>query len=182
LAHQQLYLPGDTGFNESFARAVEVEGVRRWLNQREQLQLLPQYLLEQQMHQDFVAMLLAGREQLQGLYVQPLRSDEMRQRKQLILTRIQQQDYPAFKLRWDNVQKYDAWMAADFNNAKLATIANYHQWLPAFQQLLADNDGDFSRFYQAATVLSQLDTDQRNQQLQALAALASAKLGDTTIP
>jgi predicted aminopeptidase len=30
LAHQQLYLRGDAAFNESFATAVEIEGMRRW--------------------------------------------------------------------------------------------------------------------------------------------------------
>src|SRR5690606_34424926 len=31
LAHQQLYLPGDTAFNESYASFVEQEGLRQWL-------------------------------------------------------------------------------------------------------------------------------------------------------
>ena len=31
LAHQLLYVKGDATFNESFAVAVEREGVRRWL-------------------------------------------------------------------------------------------------------------------------------------------------------
>ena len=31
LAHEQLYFPGDSEFNEAFASVVEEEGVRRWL-------------------------------------------------------------------------------------------------------------------------------------------------------
>ena len=106
----------------------------------------------------------------------------MRHRKKLLLARIQEQDYPAFKRRWDGTRQYDAWMGKDFNNAKLATIANYHQWLPAFQQLFADNDGDFSSFYKDVKALSGFDASQRNQQLEALAVRASAKLRDKNLP
>jgi predicted aminopeptidase len=31
LAHEHLYVPGDSEFNEAFASVVEDEGVRRWL-------------------------------------------------------------------------------------------------------------------------------------------------------
>ena len=31
LAHEQLYVPGDSEFNEAFASVVEEEGIRRWL-------------------------------------------------------------------------------------------------------------------------------------------------------
>ena len=31
LAHEQLYVPGDSEFNEAFASVVEEEGLRRWL-------------------------------------------------------------------------------------------------------------------------------------------------------
>ena len=31
LAHQVVYVKDDTSFNESFATAVEEEGLRRWL-------------------------------------------------------------------------------------------------------------------------------------------------------
>ncbi len=34
LAHQVLYVKGDTGFNESFATAVEEQGIERWLRSR----------------------------------------------------------------------------------------------------------------------------------------------------
>jgi len=35
LAHQQLYLPGDTAFNESYATFVEREGLRQWRAHRD---------------------------------------------------------------------------------------------------------------------------------------------------
>lgn len=181
LAHQQLYLPGDTAFNESFARAVEIEGVRRWLSQQQREEQMEEYLLDQQVHKDFVATLLAGRKELEVLYAQELSPEEKRHRKQILLARIQQQDYPAFKQRWGGTGQYDAWVARDFNNAKLATLANYHQWLPAFQQLLDDQGGSFDDFFTAVEQLSGLDMVERNQQLQALNLRWSATLAAKAI-
>ena len=34
LAHQLIYVPGDSGFSESFAMTVEEEGLQRWLAAR----------------------------------------------------------------------------------------------------------------------------------------------------
>ena len=34
LAHQAVYAPGDSDFNEAFATVVEVEGLRRWFSAR----------------------------------------------------------------------------------------------------------------------------------------------------
>jgi predicted aminopeptidase len=176
LAHQQLYLPGDTSFNESFARAVEIEGVRRWLSQQQRETLMADYLLDQKIHEDFVDTLMAGREELVTLYAQELDEEEKRRRKLALLERIQQQDYQAFKQRWGGTQQFDSWMAKDFNNAKLATLANYHQWLPAFVQLLKDRQGDFKEFYKDTEVLSRMDRVKRDQHLQRLSQRWSAKL------
>ena len=176
LAHQQLYLPGDTGFNESFARAVEIEGVRRWLSQQQREGQMEDYLQDLQIHEDFVGTLLAGREELVALYAQTLDDEEKRRRKLALLERIQQQDYPAFRQRWDGTRQYDGWMAKDFNNAKLATLANYHHWLPAFQQLLLDRQGDFKQFYNDAEALSKMEPAKRDEQLHRLSQRWSAKL------
>ena len=176
LAHQQLYLPGDTGFNESFARAVEIEGVRRWLSQQQREDLMADYLQNLQIHKDFVATLLAGREELLALYGETLAEDEKRRRKLALLERIQQHDYQAFRQRWDGTRQYDGWMAKDFNNAKLATLANYHQWLPAFQQLLLDRQGDFRQFYNDAEALSRMEPAKRDKHLRRLSLRWSAKL------
>lgn len=181
LAHQQVYLAGDTAFNESFARAVEIEGVYRWLTEQGRSELMAAYLRDQAMHTDFVATLLAGREQLAMLYQEDLDDAVMRQRKQALLEKIQQQDYPAFRQRWQGDHQYDGWVARDFNNAKLATLANYHQWLPAFQQLLRDNRGDFSGFFQDVQALANIERWRREQYLAALGKRASAQPASATL-
>ncbi len=176
LAHQQLYLKGDTAFNESFARAVEIEGVRRWLAYQQRDDLMADYLLDQQLHQDFVTTLLRARDSLATLYQLPISDEQKRRRKAQRLEQIQRQDYAAFKQRWDGTTQYDGWMSRDFNNAKLATLANYHQWLSAFGQLIADNQGNMADFYRDVAVVSRYDREKRQHQLQLLSSRASATL------
>ena len=43
LAHQVLYVTGDTSFNESFASAVEEFGMQRWLRSRDEQRDLERY-------------------------------------------------------------------------------------------------------------------------------------------
>ena len=44
---------------------------------------------------------------------------------------------------------YDTWIDAGLNNAHLASIATYSDCVPGFQQLLAQQGDDLSRFYAA---------------------------------
>ncbi|WP_206045334.1 aminopeptidase [Oceanicoccus sagamiensis] len=168
LAHQQVYLPGDTQFNESFATAVEIEGVKRWLASIDAEPLLAGYLQHRAIQQDFVSTMLAARENLEALYQYDVTDDNKRQAKQQLLHRIVAKDYARFQLRWGGLSDYDRWVNTDLNNAKLLTLASYNQWLPAFQQLLDMQANDLPRFYQRVAELAALDSEQRRNQLQAL--------------
>ncbi len=171
LSHQQVYVAGDTQFNESFATAVEIEGVKRWLATIKAEPLLADYLQHRAVQQDFVNTMLSAREKLETLYQQDLETEEKRQAKQQLLSQIIQSDYADFKSRWGGLKDYDRWVSNDLNNAKLITVASYNQWLPAFQQLLADEGNDLPRFYQRVAELAKLDPQQRNSQLEALSSL-----------
>jgi predicted aminopeptidase len=48
---------------------------------------------------------------------------------------------------------YDSWIDAGLNNAHLASIATYSDCVPGFQQLLAQQGDDLSRFYAAVRKL-----------------------------
>ena len=169
LAHQQFYLPGDTAFNESFAQTLEQEGVKRWLASQSQsdAKALQNYLRQQQMQDEFVAMILALRDRLDQLYRQPMSDAAKQQGKEALFQQLRQQQYQAFRQRWAYYGGYDRWMR-ELNNAKLNTLASYHQWVPAFQCLL-NQSGQLESFYQRVAELGQLSTDLREQQLQAAA-------------
>ena len=61
LAHQVVYVPGDSEFNESFATVVEEAGLERWLAARQRAQDLVVAAQQQGLAQ-FIALLLSARE------------------------------------------------------------------------------------------------------------------------
>ena len=68
LAHQVAFAAGDTSFNESFATAVEREGIRRWSESLNDKRLLDGAELSLSRQSDFVALVTHWRSQLHELY------------------------------------------------------------------------------------------------------------------
>ncbi len=68
LAHQRVFAKGDTDFNEAFATAVGEEGVRRWLALKGDPKLCAEYDLELRRKEQFVALVMKAREELQEVY------------------------------------------------------------------------------------------------------------------
>lgn len=165
LAHQQLYVADDTAFNESFASFVEREGLRQWRAARNLAALDPE---GERQREQFIALVLASRERLQQLYASDLPEAAMRRAKQAEFVRLRR-DYAALReQQWNGVGRYDGWMAAPLNNARLLPFGLYDQWVPAFAQLFEQAQRDWPRFYQAVAELGQLDTRERQARLQAL--------------
>jgi len=149
LAHQVLYINDDTAFNESFAVAVEREGVARWLAERNDQQSLADFSASQERDQRLIELLLDGRNRLGVLYERELKAESMREMKRSILESLRE-DYEASNLGVE----YAGWFDADLNNAKLALVATYWEWVPAFQHMLREQDGDMQAFYRAVLELS----------------------------
>lgn len=180
LAHQELYLPGDSAFNESFAVTVEEEGVRRWLERHGSVGELRKYRQAKDRQEEFLALVTEARKKLASLYAAPLSDDEKRAGKTRVFAELRA-EYLRLKGTWGGYSGYDAWFERDLNNAKLASVATYHQYVPAFQVLLQEHGNDLRAFYQAARTLADLPAAQRGERLEALAATAAAaKLAVTT--
>jgi predicted aminopeptidase len=167
LAHQRLYLAGDAAFNESFATAVELEGLRRWLEASGERTAFDARLTERTRQAQFVALVMEHRARLAALYATTLGAAEMRAAKQKTFEELRAA-YADLRARWGGYDGYDAWFAQDLNNAHLAGIGLYHQHLPAFQALLAQVHGDLPAFYRAARALSRLPEGERAARLAAL--------------
>ncbi|WP_312956528.1 aminopeptidase [Pseudomonas songnenensis] len=166
LAHQQLYLPGDTAFNESYATFVEREGLRQWRTSRG---LPEQDEQGRQRYRQLVRLLLDARERLADLYTSGQPPARLRELKQAEFTALRQRYRALRDEQWEGDRRFDRWFAQPLNNATLLPFGLYDRWVPAFAALFEANDGDWARFHAAVAVLAQSPADEREQILTKLA-------------
>lgn len=179
LAHQVVYVPDDSVFNESFATAVEHEGIARWMAHNGTSAEQVVFDARQERRVIFTELILKYRAQLQVLYASNIDMVEKRLAKAQIFADL----YTAFnQLRTENnkFSSYNQWFAQVMNNARLATVSIYTQLLPEFQALLAQQDGDMTHFFEAVKEISYLSQDDRVFVLQ-LALESERNLGENIV-
>jgi predicted aminopeptidase len=171
LAHQRVYVPGDSAFNESYAVAVEEEGVRRWLTARGDSSELADWESERDRETVLRNLLGALREDLERAYAEAS-PDEIKARRKADLLAQYRDRYRALKGEggWDD--SFDHWFGPQLNNALLALLGTYGDWVPAFQVLLRDHGGSLADFHDAVECLGALPLAERRERLQAMAASA----------
>jgi len=168
LAHQRFYVKDDTEFNESFATFVEQEGTRQWRAERG---LPPAGKAQEQQRDQLTRLILDTRTRLEKLYALPLAPEQMRQRKAAEFDRLRS-DYRTLRdSQWAGDKRFDAWINAPMNNARLLPFGLYDQWVPAFSEVFKQSGGDWLKFYTAVEKLGALPVEQRKAALKALAAL-----------
>ncbi len=167
LAHQLVYVKGDTMFNESFAATVEEEGVRRWLEREGTPAQRAAYEDSRKRRAEFVALVSKYRAQLAAFYDQPGQVEEKRAGKRRLFAQMQD-EYVSLKASRGSFAGYDRLFARGANNALLASIASYSELVPAFRALLAQKKDDLPAFYAAVRELSKLDKPDRDVRLAAL--------------
>ena len=163
LAHQLVYVKGDSEFNESFAAAVENEGVRRWIERSGNDRMRADFERAQQRRTQFAALVLKYRDALDALYSSGLPPAGMRERKAAVFAELNQ-DYQRLKTEWGGFAGYDRFFVEP-NNAKLASIALYNTLVPQFQKILAKRNGDLPAFYAEVKEIATLGTDERASRL-----------------
>ncbi len=161
LAHQQLYLSGDSAFSEAFATGVELAGSERWLaayGTEKEAELFHRRLEREATFVDWTNSLHL---QLAELYASNLSLSAKRQKKQEIMAEARH-SYLSIKEAWGGYSGYDKWVDS-LNNARLVSLQTYRRLLPAFAAILADNNYDFKAFYQTCKNLAELPREQRQQ-------------------
>lgn len=166
LAHQQLYVAGDSNFNEAFATSVELAGIHRWLEMHGTVEQRQLFAAQLEREAGFVAWTGMVRNQLTELYKSGLNEATKRQRKADILAQAKS-SYQQLKASWNGYQGYDLWVAS-LNNARLVSLQTYRGLIPAFTALLEQNDNDLQAFYQASQTLANLPPEERQQKLEYL--------------
>jgi len=183
LGHQRVFARGDTDFNEAFATTVGQEGARRWLRASGKTNLIEKYEVALRRNDQFVHLIMSTREQLEKIYGDTLDKDgkvkaaakppapavELKQAKARIFADLRA-NYQKLKESWGGYAGYDDWFGRELNNAQLNTIANYYDFLPAFERVLAMNGNDMEKFYVEVERLSKLGKDERHQWLRDLAS------------
>lgn len=158
LAHQKIYLPGDTRFNESYASFVEYEGLREWRAARK----LPPPDPEQAEHaQAFTQLVLATRTRLQTLYASDRSDTEKRDGKARIFANLRKQYAQLRAHTWHDDSRYDAWFAQPLNNARLLPFGLYDGGVPAFAALFKHCARDWACFHAAVRAHAQQSPSQR---------------------
>ena len=159
LAHQVVYVRDDSTFNESFATAVELEGITQWLNEHGTEKQRALFVAAQERKAASAVLMLDYRKRLEELYASGQSDDEKRAGKAYIFAELREKmsSLVAEKAR----ASYDRWLAQHLNNAHLASISTYTQLVPAFRSLLAQHDGNMDRFYEAVRALGRLSAAER---------------------
>jgi len=153
LAHQRVYVKGDTTFNESFAVTVEEEGVKRWLEALGRSGELEAMRASRLRRQEFALRVAQTRERLAEAFQEQVPEEKMLVRKAEEWEKLRR-DYPTI-------------VPAEPNNAYLVSIALYTQLVPEFERLLASCGSDLGEFYDRVEALTASRRDAR-------AALTSA--------
>jgi predicted aminopeptidase len=169
LAHQLAYAKDDSTFNESFAVAVETEGLRRFLADAPAARVEAVNEATSR-REDFSGLVSHAREQLIAAYATARDDAARREAKARIIDELQQAYAVLKNGKWRGYGGYDSWFANGLNNAKLGSVAVYTARVPQFQALLASKGGNLAAFYEEVKALSKLPKAQRDAALDKLTA------------
>lgn len=160
LSHQVVYVAGDTSFNESFAVAVEQEGLARWLRFRGRESDLGRYRDRRVRQAESLALVARYRRELAQVYQAPIPDAQKRERKRAVFARLVA-ELRAIGRKFGVESALAAQLDGRPNNARLASLSAYSECVPGFERLLAEQGHDLPRFFAEVRALAKLPRDQR---------------------
>jgi predicted aminopeptidase len=168
LAHQVVYVRDDTVFNESFATAVEREGVKRWLQAQGSDELRATWENIEQRRAQFLELVTGTRRALDQVYATSLPDQDKRSRKRALFADLQDRYHALRDGPWGGFNGYDRFFAQSLNNAHLAAIGAYFDRVPAFEALLRRTGPDMAAFFREVKRIAALRKDARDRELDQL--------------
>lgn len=166
LAHQVLYIKDDTGFNESFATAVEAIGIERWLAENGKQGDMARYRSQKELHRRLVELVSAAKDDLAGYYGRAIDADAMRALKSARLEQLASEARAELRAAG---RSENHWLTGDLNNARLLPMSLYDGHVTAFLALYADCGSVLDCLYEEAENIAKLDRSERHARLDALA-------------
>ncbi|MEJ8569194.1 aminopeptidase [Elongatibacter sediminis] len=161
LAHEKLYVGGDTAFNEAYATFVAAAGVRRWAAATGRTALARQWDARRLAMRDFNHLLAQTRDELDELYASGLPEPDLRDRKKAVFERMRSRYAGLVESSWGGADYFGGWMATSLNNAHLALMDQYQGGDCAFATLFKQAGADFERFHALASDRAKLPEAER---------------------
>lgn len=159
LAHQVLYVKGDTRFNESFATSVSEIGMQRWLSEYGGEAVLAGYRENGRLQNLILDEIDAAKGELTELYAMDLPAGKKRARKK---ARFEQLSDDLASLMASAAPGQPVNLPAPRHNADLVSLALYEGWGAAFSSLYAECERALDCFYRRAREIADLPTEERN--------------------
>jgi len=160
IAHQKLYINGDSDFNEAFASVVGEVGVLRWLKAHRPEELL-NYEASLKVQEQFYALVSSAKKKLQTLYSSGVAESQMRPAKASIWRELKSNYEQLRAKQWNGKTWYQSWFEGQVNNAKFVSLSTYRDRVPELRALLSACGDSLPKFYE---VLSSLKaTNQGNK-------------------
>lgn len=151
LAHQQLYVKGNSAFNEAFATVVGEQGTLLWLQENSSANV-ENYRHLMQARNDFSALVKNTKLRLEVIYESELNDEQKRQQKQQMFEQLHR-DYETLKTsQWADKAYYASWFDKPLNNARLAAFATYRDLVPDFEELFLKCRQGYARFYRVVSL------------------------------
>ena len=167
LAHQKVYVRDDASFNEGFAVSVQEEGVRRWLQATHRPERLKAYERALARREAVLGLVDRARQRLRDVYALDTGDDRKRALKAQTLKTLYS-EYQALKDAWGGYSGYDHWFDEGLNNARLASLATYREWVAQFRALYRRCGSSLPRFYTAVRALGALEMSVRHAHLETI--------------
>ena len=136
MAHQRAYAADDSGFNESYATAVERLGGKRWLALHGSPAAREEYARLDERRNDFRQLTARTRERLQAVYASDRPDEAKRTAKAEVMAQFRSEYEQLKRERWGGFAGYDGWVARA-NNAAFGVQAAYNALVPEFEALFA---------------------------------------------
>lgn len=165
LAHQDLYIKDDAGFNEAYASFIEEAGVERWLKSRGQEDALERWKQVGEARAEFNALLSQTRDTLSEIYNAATDDKTRRTQKAGAIERLEQDYAEMVEENWQGRDYFGGWFGQAPNNARFALIDTYEGGSCAFQALFLQAGKDMQRFRALARQQSELPPAQRRDWL-----------------
>ena len=166
MAHQVVYVAGDTSFNESYATFVEQEGTLQYLranNLGYKMEKIQQNYEDRLLFRSWIDETI---KELNDLYSTSLDEDRKRLRKQLIFERLKQR-YQQNQTQFQFLN-YSRWFAQDLNNSHLLGVKRYNNFVSAFEELFRRAERNWGDFHKKVEELARFPKEDRDKWLNQL--------------